>query len=154
MQETIITSNEHKIKAPKDSLPIHGGLNQKQIDRYYPEILDTIKDRRIIVSESIDISTTTDIYVSMLYNTGTFDQMFLCTHDKNFNLLDSYYIGTSTMFDKTSHVIEYKKISNDCLEFHHVDWGYVKKKGEEEIDTLSYKKYVLTVTKTGKIEKK
>ena len=94
----------------------------------HPNIVDTIKDRRIIGSEPIDIQPTAYIYVSMLHNTGTSDQMFLCTHDKIFNLLDSYYIGTSTTFDKTSHTIEYKIISDDRLEFHHVDWGYVKTK--------------------------
>jgi len=144
------SSDTNKGKIKMDTLPIHGELNQKQIDQYYPKILDTIKDRRIIGSEPIDIQTTADIYVSMLHNTGTFDQMFLCTHDKNFNLLDCYYVGTSTMFDKTSHTIEYKKVSDDRLEFNHVDWGYVK----NEIDTTKYQKYFLTVTKTGKIEMK
>ena len=142
--------NRRKDKIKTDTLPIHGELNQTQIDQYYPKILDTIKDRRIIGSEPIDIQTTADIYVSMLHNTGTFDQMFLCTHDKKFNLLDCYYVGTSTMFDGMSHTIEYKKISDNRLEFHHVDWGYVK----NEIDSMKYQKYSLIVTKTGKIEKK
>lgn len=147
-------STDHKNKIQPDSLPIHGALNQKQIEQYYPKILDTIKDRRIIGSEPIDIQNTADIYVSMLHNTGTNDQMFLCTHDKKFKLLDCYYIGLSTMFDKTSHTIDFKKVNDNCLEFHHVDWGYVKRNGEDEIDTLKYRKYMLTIAKTGKIEKK
>jgi hypothetical protein len=147
-------STQSRNKVKYDSLPIHGALNQKQIDRYYPKILDTIKDRRIIGSDQVDIKNSNDIYVSMLHNTGTFDQMFLCTHDNKFNLLDTYYIGTSTMFDKTSHTIEYKIISDDKLEFHQVDWGYVKGNNENEIDTLNYSKYILTITKTGKIVKK
>lgn len=141
-------TNKDKIKT--GTLPIHGELSKQQVEKYYPKITDTIKDLRIIGSEPLDIQTTADIYVSMLHNTGTFDQMFLCTHDKIFNLLDCYYVGTSTMFDGTSHTIEYKKVSDDRLEFNHVDWGYVK----NEIDTTKYQKYILTVTKTGKIEKK
>lgn len=149
-QNKTSSTNTKKDSTKTDTLPIHGELNQTQIDQYYPKILDTIKDRRIIGSEPIDIQTKAEIYVSMLHNAGTFDQMFLCTHDKKLNLLDCYYIGTSTMFDGTSHTIEYKKVSDERLEFHHVDWGYVK----NEIDTTKYQKYILTVTKTGKIEKK
>lgn len=146
------TQNPNEVKY--NYLPIHGALNQKQIDRYYPKILDTITDRRIIGANQIDIKNNKGIYVSMLHNTGTFDQMFLCTHDNKFNLLNTYYIGTSTMFDKKSHTIEYKIISDDKLEFHHVDWGYVKENDENEIDTLNYRKYILTITNTGKIVKK
>jgi hypothetical protein len=151
-KETTGTSTNNK-NIITDTLPIHGEIDQNQIEQFYPRITDTIKDRRIFVSERIDIQQTVDIYVSMLHNTGTFDQMFLCTHDKDFKLLNSYYIGKSTMFDKTSHTIEYKKTSEYGIEFHHVDWGYVKKNGEDVIDILKYKKYILVVTKTGKIKK-
>lgn len=85
---------------------------------------------------------------------GTFDQMFLCTHDKGFNLLDKFYIGTSTMFDKTSHTIDYKLTSKNQLEVHHVDYGYVERNNEYEIDTLKYRKYQLTISTNGKIVKK
>lgn len=149
-QNSSASPNTNNDRIEANTLPIHGELNQKQVKKYYPQILDTIKDLRIIGSEPVDIQSTTDIYVSMLHNTGTFDQMFLCTHNKKFNLLDCYYVGTSTMFDGASHTIEYKKVGDDRLEFHHVDWGYVK----NEIDTTKYQKYMLTVTKTGKIEKK
>ncbi len=144
------SSDTSKDKIKTNTLPIHGELSKQQVEKYYPKITDTIKDLRIIGSEPLDIQTTADIYVSMLHNTGTFDQMFLCTHDKKFNLLDCYYVGTSTMFDGTSHTIECKKVSDDRLEFNHVDWGYVK----NEIDTTKHQKYFLTITKTGKIEKK
>lgn len=146
-----IDSIQSRNEVKEEPLPIHGTLNQEQIDRYYPEILDTIKDRRIIGAEKVDIKNNNEIYLSILHNTGTSEQMFLCTHDNKFNLLDTYYIGTSTMFDKTSRTIEYKTLSNDKLEFHHVDWGYVK--GNDEIDTLNYRKYTLTITKAGKIVK-
>src|SRR5687768_810788 len=85
-RKTMSVSTDHENKIQTHSLPIHGALNQKQIDQYYPKIIDTIKERRAIGSERLDIQTTADLYVSMLQNTGTFNQMFLCTHDKNFNL--------------------------------------------------------------------
>src|SRR5690606_15865662 len=135
-------------KTVTDTLPIHGELSKEQLEKYYPKITDTIKDLSITFSEPLNTQQATDL--SMLHNSGTFDQMFLCTHDKNFNLLDCYYVGTSTMFDGKSHSIEYQKINDNSIEFHHVDWGYVK----NEIDTIKYQKYSLTVTQTGRIEKK
>lgn len=154
IQITTSDSTQNINKVTNDSLPIHGTLNQKQIDQYYPKILDTIRDLRIISSEPIAIKINSNIYVSILHNAGTSDQMFLCTHDKEFNLMDNIYIGTNIMFDRTSHTINYKLIGEGQLEFHHVNWGYVKRNGENEIDTLSYRKYKLTITKTGKIIKK
>ena len=135
-------------KTVTDTLPIHGELSKQQLQKYYPKITDTIKDLSITFSEPLNTQQATDL--SMLHNSGTFDQMFLCTHDKNFNLLDCYYVGTSTMFDGKSHSIEYQKINDNSIEFHHVDWGYIK----NEIDIIKYQKYSLTVTQTGRIEKK
>jgi hypothetical protein len=77
-------------KTVTDTLPIHGELSKQQLQKYYPKITDTIKDLSIIFSEPLNTQQATDIYTSMLHNSGTFDQMFLCTHDKNFNLLDCY----------------------------------------------------------------
>jgi hypothetical protein len=135
----------------ENKLPLHGGLNQKQVDQYYPGILDTIQKKRLFGSDPVDMMRGSNIYVSMLQNAGTSNQMFLCTHDTNFRLLDSYYIGTSTMFDGTSHSIEYEKISEDQLKFRHVDYGYRKNSDEDDIDTLKYREYVLAITKGGKI---
>ena len=133
------------------SLPIHGALSQQQIDRYYPQLLDTIQDRRIIGAEPIEWEAQGEYHVSMLHNTGTFDQMILCTHDTAFNLIDHFYIGKATTFDETSHTIEFEQIDAKRLAFHQVDWGWVKVKGEFEIDTLTYHHYILRVTPTGEI---
>jgi len=70
------------------------------------------------------------------------------------DLLDARYIGTNTMFDQTSHHIDYNILNEEQIEFHHVDWGYKPNHVENEIDTIAYKKYVLTVSKNGKIAKK
>ena len=137
-----------------DSLPIHGALNQNQLDQYYPNILDTIIDRRIIGAEPLDLNTRNTFYVSFLHNTGTADQIFLCTHDSSFTLIDSYYIGKSTMFDKTSLTIDYKLIEKNTIEFNQVYWGWVKKAEEQEIDTLSCIKYRLYINEKGEIIKK
>jgi len=148
------TVSKNKSVMLYDSLPIHGNLSKKQINQYYPQMLDTVKDLRVIYSEKIDIKPKNGAHVSILHNTGTFDQMFICTHDNKLNLLDKYYIGTSTMFDKTSHTIEYKQISDNDIEFCHVDWGFVNKNSESEIDTLNSYKYILSISEIGKIIKK
>jgi hypothetical protein len=137
------------------SLPIHGELDKHQIELYYPNILDTVKDPRIIGAEYLTYNREQEIYTSMLYNSGTFDQLFVCTHNRNFSLLNSYYIGKATQFDGTSHTINYKIINDSSIVFHHVDWGYVKKKNalEIEIDTTHYYSYKLTISKSGKIIK-
>ncbi len=157
--DTTIKTETEKVESPKLTIQqynssIHGVLNKYQIKQYYPNILDTIKDLRIIASDSIDLKTGSNICVSMLHNAGTFDQMFLCTHDKNLKLIDCYYIGKSTTFDRNSHTIEFQKTGDNSLEFIHVNWGYVKRNGENEIDTLNFRKYILTVTQTGRIIKK
>ena len=128
LQNKSDTVQDHLDKIQTEDFPIRGELTQKQIDKYYPNIIDTIKDRRIIGSESISVQTETGIYVSLLHNVGTSDQKFLCTHDKSFKLIDSYYVGTSTMFDKSSHTIEHNKLNDEMIEFHHVDWGTLKMK--------------------------
>jgi hypothetical protein len=135
-------------------LPIHGEINQEKLARYFPEVTDTIKDLRVIGSEKIDLNPGNGILVSILHNTGTFDQMIICTHDSNLILIDNLYIGKATDFDKTSHTIEYEIIDENSLKFDQVDWGYVKKEEEFEIDTLKYESYIITVNGQGKIKKK
>src|SRR5690606_7360682 len=136
-----------------DSLPIHGFLNQHQINLYYPHLLDTIQDLRVILAEPLEIQPSDDFYSSRLINTATFDQSIICTHDLEFNLIDNHYIGKSTMFDKTSHRIRYEILNDSTLRFHHVDWGWIKKDSVDQIDTTAYKSYVLTITRSGQIIK-
>jgi len=151
-EKTKISAPEKSVQDQADTFPFHGELSQTTIDRYYPNLLDTIQDKRIIGAQPIDLETDGNYFVSMLHNTGTFDQMILCTHDSNYVLVDHFYVGKATMFDTKSHTIEFQKVSNRDLEFHHVDWGYVNKKGEDEIDTLKYRNYILRITEFGKIE--
>ncbi|RMG74320.1 MAG: hypothetical protein D6722_02645 [Bacteroidetes bacterium] len=134
-----------------DTLPIPGRLSQAQIDRYYPGVLDTIKDIRTVGAEPVDLTPAGGHLVSMLHNAGNFDQMILCTHDTQLVLIDHLYIGKATDFDRTSHTITYQKAGPDRLAFHHVDWGFVKKNGASEIDTVHYRTYVLSVTASGHI---
>jgi hypothetical protein len=137
-----------------DLLPIYGIISRENLSLYFPEVTDTIKDLRIVGSERIDLNPGNGILVSILHNTGTFDQMIVCTHDRNLNLIDKFYIGKATDFDKTSHTIEYKIIGENSLEFDQVDWGFVKKEEEFEIDTLKYDRFSITINGQGKIKKK
>jgi len=138
----------------QNNLPIHGELNRAELTKYYPKILDTIKDLRIIGSEKIDLNPGNGILVSLLHNTGTFDQMIICTHNNNFDLIDHLYIGKATDFDNgTSHTIDYS-INNNEIIFNQVDWGYVTKNNEEEIDTVKYEKLNISINKNGRIKYK
>lgn len=138
----------------KNNLLIHGELTQSELDKYYPKILDTIKDIRIIGSEKIDLNPGNGILVSLLHNTGTFDQMIICTHNNNFDLIDQLYIGKATDFDNgKSHTIEYTIYNNEII-FNQVDWGYVTKNNEEEIDTVKYEKLNISINKSGEIKYK
>ncbi len=135
-------------------LPIHGEINREELTRYFPKITDTIKDLRIIGSEKINLKTNNGIIVSILHNTGTFDQMILCTHDSTLTLIDNFYIGKATDFDRTSHTIEYGITDDNNLKFDLVDWGFVKKGEDFEIDSVGYESYSISIDEKGKIKKK
>lgn len=136
----------------EQNLPIHGKLNRTELAKYYPKILDTIKDLGIVGSEKIDLNQGNGILVSLLHNTGTFDQMIICTHNKNFDLIDQLYIGKATDFDNgKSHTIDYF-INNNEIIFNQVDWGYVTKNKEEEIDTIKFEKLNISINKNGRIK--
>ena len=133
-----------------EKLPIHGKLEGNDIEKYYPKILDTISDIRIIGSEKIKLSPGNEIIVSLLHNTGTFDELILCTHNSKLNLIDNLYIGKATDFDNgKSLTINYSILDNNDIEFNLVNWGYVG----EEIDTIKYKRLVVKVNNRGLIKK-
>ncbi len=135
--------------------PIHGDLTPASLAKYYPNITDTIKQKANISSQKLDLNPGNGISVSLLHNTAVSDQMFLCTHDKKFNLLDRLYIGKSTDFDDgKSHTIETKIINKNEIVFEQIDWGYIKKGEEEEIDTVKHEKWVVRIDKDGMIKNK
>lgn len=137
----------------RDTLPIHGRLSHAQIDRYYPHLLDTMQTVVQVGAEPVDLKPRGGHWVSLLHNTGTFDQIILCTHDSNLILVDHCYIGKATNFDQTSHTIEFNRLGANRMAFHHVDWGWVENEGESDIDTIAYRSYVLKILDSGKIER-
>jgi len=147
------TSLPDSSESDTELLPIHGPIDRDKLSRYFPGITDTISDLRILGSEKIALNPGNGIEVSILHNTGTFDQMILCTHDQNLNLLDHHYIGKATQLDGKSHTIEYEILSTNSIRFDQVDYGFVKKAGEEEIDTVKFETYVLRVREEGQIVK-
>lgn len=137
----------------KRARPYHYKTNRDSLIKYNPGILDTIKDLRVVGSELIDMNPGNEIIVSLLHNTGTFDQIFICSHDKNLKLIDSYYLGKATMFDGSSHTIESTIIDNNNIRIDHVDWGFSKRGKEIEIDTLKTYSYNIRVDEFGKISR-
>ena len=134
--------------------PMLGRLDSIKKNRYYPALTDTIKEIATLFSQKVDMNPGNGIIVTMLHNGGTFNQMIFCTHDNAYNLIDSYYVGKSTMFDGASHTIRYNLIDNSNIKFEHVDWGYTHKDYSGEIDTINYYNYILEVNSTGRIIKK
>ena len=130
-----------------------GIISESQLNTYYPNVLDTVKDKRIIVAIPLKIKKDS-IIVSILNNTATFEQMFLCTHNLNHKLIDTYYIGKSIMWDGHSHVINYSIVGDTSLHFHHVDYGNILKDGNYEIDTVKHWEYDLSFSNKGSIIKK
>lgn len=132
-------------------LPIHGELNQQNLNKYYPKVTDTIRDLRIIGSEKIDLNPGNNIIVSLLHNTGTFDQMIICTHNKNFDLIDNLYIGKATDFDNgKSHTIEYYIKNKNEIIFTQTDWSYVG----EEIEPVKKENRSISINENGQIKHK
>lgn len=132
-------------------LPIHGELNQQNLNKYYPKVTDTIRDLRIIGSEKIDLNSGNNIIVSLLHNTGTFDQMIICTHNKDFDLVDNLYIGKATDFDNgKSHTIEYHIKDKNEIIFTQIDWGYVG----DEIEPVKKENMSITINENGQIKHK
>lgn len=131
-----------------NTLPIHGELSREELTKYYPKITDSIKELRICGSEKIDLNPGNGIIVSLLHNTGTFDQMIICTHNKKLDLIDDLYIGKATDFDNgKSHTIEYSLKSNNEVIFHQIDWGYLG----EEIVPVKEEKLNISINENGQI---
>ena len=130
-------------------LPIHGELSQQNLNKYYPKVTDTIQDLRIIGSEKIDLSPCNKIIVSLLHNTGISDQMIICTHNKNFDLIDYLYNGKATDFDNgKSHTIDYTLKNKNEIIFNLTDWEYVG----EEIVPVKKEKMSLNIAIKGLTE--
>ncbi len=136
-------------KNMQNRLPIHGRMTEEKLDKYYPKMTDTIKKLRIFGSERLDLNPSNDIIVSLLHNTGTFDEMILCTHNSNFKLIDHLYIGKSTAFDNgKSHTVEYAIMNHNTIIFDLIDWGYVK----DEIEPIKTEKLEVSINETGTIK--
>lgn len=166
----IVDSSENNLINPADSSrlseieagkseakvsPIYGELSPASLAKYYPNITDTIKQMANISAEKLDINPGNGIAVSLLHNTAVSDQIFLCTHDKQLNLLARLYIGKSTDFDDgKSHTIETKIISNNEIVFDQIDWGSIKKGEEEVIDTVRLEIWTVRIDKNGVIKYK
>lgn len=135
-----------------EELPDWGIINFNY-ETFYSGILDTIADLRITTANKIPMSPGNQILVTILMNTGTFEQMFLCTHDSNSIPIDAHYIGKSTMWDNgSSHTIERKILNNNSIEFNHVQYGLVVKNGVREEDTVRHFVEAISIDENGLIK--
>lgn len=148
--DSILSGEKENLNTALNTLPIHGKINRDKLVRYYPGITDTIKYLGVLSSEKVNLNPANGVVVSLLQNTETYNQLILCTHNKNFELIDNLYIGKATDFDNgKSHTINYSVISSNEITFDQVDWGYVKKDNEEEIDTVKYERWNIRINNKG-----
>ena len=160
-QNTVISSSgidsvkidkKESVNKEQNRLPVHGEINPEKLTKYFHKLTDTIKNLGVIYSEKMELHPGNDIVVSLLHNTRIFDQMILCTHTKELDLIDNLYIGKATNFDNgKSRTIDYSILSNNEIVFNKVDWGYVKKENEEEIDTVKHDKLHISINNKGRI---
>jgi hypothetical protein len=153
----ISKKKEEALMPPRDyskagALQIHGQLDEKFLDMHYPFVMEAKMDFGTVGAEPLDMKKNSGLHVSMLHNTKTFDEMYLCTHNKDLTLIDKYYLGKSTMFDSNSHTIEYKIIDDKSIEVHMVDFAYMPEK--ESIDTVNFERALLTINDKGYISAK
>lgn len=145
--------NRITISESLENLPEQGIANF-DYNKFYPGILDTVEDRRIVAASRLKMEPGNDIIVTILNNSGTFDQMFLCTHDSNSTLLNSYYIGKATMWDGTSHTIKQHILDNHTIRFDHVHWGINHDQGHQDVDTAKHYSRTLFIGTDGSIKEK
>jgi hypothetical protein len=125
-------------------------ISDEDIKRYFPNVIDTIVEKRQIVATRFREKPWPTIQLSTIRNTGTFEQIFLCTHDSTLQLIDSYYVGKARDMDGTSEGIEYKLLDKRNLYFEHIVWI----DNFETIDSLPHKRYTLHITEKGEIIKR
>jgi hypothetical protein len=125
-------------------------ISDEEIKRYFPNVIDTIAERRQIVATRFREKPWPTIQLSTIRNTGTFEQIFLCTHDSTLQLIDSYYVGKARDMDGTSEGIEYKLLDKRNLYFEHIVWI----DNFDTIDSLPPKRYTLHITEKGEIVKR
>jgi hypothetical protein len=144
--------NNKVIKIKKNSLELPlGEISREQIDKYYPNIRDTFKEKAICGTERLKMKQNDNIIVTIFHNTGTFDQMVLCTHNKKTELIDRKYIGKATGFDNgQSHTIDFKILNDNQIEIKQVDYKDIGI-NTEEIDTVKYYKDIFTIKENGEI---
>ncbi|MES2616695.1 MAG: hypothetical protein V4613_02390 [Bacteroidota bacterium] len=137
-----------------ENLPEEGVVNF-DYDKYYPGILDTVKERRITMANKVNMKPGKGITVTILANTSTSEQMFLCTHDSTSKLIDTYYIGISTMYDNgRAYTINKNIINNNTIAFDHVD--YRERIGAKEMimDTFNHFVKTIKINRLGRMTEK
>ncbi|MEM6802738.1 MAG: hypothetical protein AAF696_15120, partial [Bacteroidota bacterium] len=108
---------------------------------------------RVLGASRVELYPDKGIIVSLLHNSGTFDEMILCTHDQELNLIDHFYIGKSTAFDSSSHTIDYEIIDENTLRLYTANWVGTYENEGYEVQLVDNDSYLLTINEDGDIIK-
>ena len=138
-------------KHQEESLPIHGALDKDALSKYYPRVLDE-ESVGAVYAEKINLPTKNATIVSLLRNTVGFQQIFLCTHNKDLGLIDVFYVGKATDFDNgKEETITYNILKDSTMVFDKVVWGMLLKSedNEKKMDTLAHEIIALRVNQKG-----
>ncbi|WP_268034837.1 hypothetical protein [Algoriphagus sp. PAP.12] len=141
-------------KTNQDStLPLHGLLDNEAVATYYPEILSEFDFNGNFDSKRIALTNDNEAILSLLKHTDSNSDYFLYSHDQNFKVIDSFYIGKAMDFDNgKSLTIDYKTSKDNSLVFNKVTWGSDLQDNQDDIDTLSHESIVLQVNQKGELE--
>ncbi len=130
---------------------MQGELTDYKLRTYYPSLTDTIQNKKIFASAIIKMKVNDSIIVSILHNAGDTDQIFLCTHNLNKQMIDKYYIGKATQFENAGHTIEYKIENDSVMIINHEEWVY--NDTTNEVEMVKKYLYSLLIDNKGNIYK-
>ena len=136
----------------KEKLSLHGKLDKEALAKYYPNILNEHGQNGNFYAERIAVTNNQGVIVSLLQFVDSYTRYFLSTHNKYFESIDSFYIGTTTDFDNgKSETINFEILKDSIMVFNKVIWGITDSNKQETIDTLAHEITTISISNKGKI---
>ena len=132
-------------------------MTSDEVKRFFPNVVDSIPNKDIVEYAPImELDNFSSFFVTMMRtNDWRNKQIFICTHDSLFNLIDAYYIGKEELNeDRVGTKVGYEAQGNSSLTISLTEYGRIERDYEYELDTLERLEYILTFTEVGRIEKK
>ncbi|SHO64319.1 hypothetical protein [Algoriphagus zhangzhouensis] len=130
--------------------PLHGLLDKEALATYYPEVLSEFNFNGKFHAKRIAWTNGNGAILSLLQHTDSNSDYFLYSHDQNFKVIDSFYIGEAMDFDNGKSVtIDYDVIQDTSISFNKVVFGAIIRNNEETIDTLAHETTTIQINKNG-----